>query len=67
MNESMSANSREAPERSMDQARWPQMPQRKVSEGYTDILQAAAPQCKELAIKASWLEVQLQEIKKVVS
>lgn len=67
MNESMSANSREAPERSMDQARWLQMPQRKVSEGYTDILQAAAPQCKELAIKASWLEVQLQEIKKVVS
>lgn len=67
MNESMSANSRAAQERSMDQARWPQMPQRKVSEGYTDILQAAAPQCKELAIKASWLEVQLQEIKKVVS
>lgn len=67
MNESMSANSRAAQECSMDQARWPQMPQRKVSEGYTDILQAAAPQCKELAIKASWLEVQLQEIKKVFS
>ncbi|EHN65070.1 hypothetical protein [Comamonas testosteroni] len=31
------------------------------------ILQEAAQQCKELAIKAGWLEVQLQEIKKLVS
>lgn len=67
MNKSMSANNRAAQERSMDQARWPQMPQQEVSEGGTDILQAAAQQCKELAIKASWLEVQLQEIKEVVS
>ncbi|KGG82848.1 hypothetical protein P245_26680 [Comamonas thiooxydans] len=31
------------------------------------LLQEAAQQCKELAVKAGWLEVQIQEIKKVVS
>jgi hypothetical protein len=31
------------------------------------ILQEAEQQCKELAFKAGWLDVQLQEIKKVVS
>ncbi|WEE79729.1 hypothetical protein LZ683_10375 [Comamonas testosteroni] len=31
------------------------------------ILQEAAMQCKELAVKAGWLEVQVQEVKKVVA
>lgn len=30
-------------------------------------LQEAAQQCKEMAVKAGWLEIQLQEIKKVVA
>ena len=31
------------------------------------ILQEAALQCKELAIKAGWLDVQIQEVRKVVA
>ena len=50
-----------------DETGWLRTAKRTAVRSKPYILQEAAQQCKELAVKAGWLDVQLQEIKKVVS
>ena len=52
------------PPEPFDEGAWLRTAKRTAVRSKPYILQEAAQQCKELAIKASWLEVQLQEIKK---
>ena len=49
-----------------DEAEWRRKAKRTAVRSKPYILQEAALQCKELAIKAGWLDVQIQEVKKVV-
>ena len=55
------------PPEPFDEGAWLRTAKRTAVRSKPYILQEAAQQCKELAIKAGWLEVQLQEIKKTVS
>jgi hypothetical protein len=50
-----------------DETAWLRTAKRTAVRSKPYILQEAAQQCKELAVKAGWLEVQLIEIKKVVA
>lgn len=50
-----------------DEADWRRKAKRSAVRSKPYNLQEAAVQCKELAIKAGWLDVQIQEIKKVVA
>ena len=55
------------PPEPFDETAWLRTAKRTAVRGKPYPLQEAAQLCKELAIKTGWLEVQLQEIKKVVS
>lgn len=55
------------PPEPFDETAWLRTAKRAAIRSKPYILQEAAQQCKNLAIKAGWLEVQLQEIKKVVA
>ena len=55
------------PPEPFDQTAWLRTAKRTAVRSKPYILQEAAQQCKELAVKAGWLEVQLIEIKKVVA
>ena len=55
------------PPEPFDETAWLRAAKRTAVRSKPYILQEAAQQCKELAIKAGWLEVQIQEIKKTVS
>lgn len=55
------------PPEPFDETAWLRTAKRTTVRSKPYILQEAAQQCKVLAAKAGWLEVQLQEIKKVVA
>lgn len=55
------------PPESFDEGAWLRTAKRTAVRSKPYPLQEAAQLCKELAIKAGWLEVHLQEIKKVVA
>lgn len=55
------------PPEPFDEAAWRRTAKRTAVRSKPYILQEAAQQCKDLAMKAGWLELQIQEIKKVVS
>jgi hypothetical protein len=55
------------PPEPFDEAAWLHTAKRTAVRSKPSPLQEAAQLCKELAIKAGWLDVQLQEIKKVAS
>ena len=55
------------PPEPFDETAWLRNAKRTAVRSKPYILQEAAQQCKELAVKAGWLDVQLQEIKKVVA
>lgn len=50
-----------------DELAWLRKAKRSAVHSRPYSLQDAAQQCKELAIKAGWIELQIQEIKKVVA
>jgi hypothetical protein len=55
------------PPEPLDEAAWRCTAKRTAVRSKPYILQEAAQQCKELAIKMGWAEVQIQEIKKEFS
>ena len=55
------------PPEPFDEAAWLRTAKRTAVRSKPYLLQEAALQCKEMAIKTGWQEVQLQEIKKVVT
>ncbi|CAM4308907.1 DUF4376 domain-containing protein [Comamonas aquatilis] len=55
------------PVEDFDKVAWLRKAKRSAVRSKPYSLQDAAQQCKELAIKAGWIEVQIQEIKKVVA
>lgn len=55
------------PPEPFDETAWLRTAKRTAVRSKPYILQEAAQQCKELAVKAGWLDVQLQEIKKMVA
>ncbi len=65
LNEAKQADSK--PPEPFDEAAWLRTAKRTALRGKPYILHEAALQCKEMAIKTDWLDVQLQEVKKVVA
>ncbi|WP_120967365.1 hypothetical protein [Comamonas sp. lk] len=55
------------PVEDFDEQAWLRKAKRSAVRSKPYSLQEAAQQCKELAMKAGWIDVQIQEIKKVVS
>lgn len=55
------------PPEPFDETAWLRTAKRTALRSKPYILQEAALQCKEMAIKTGWREVQLQEVKKLVS
>ena len=55
------------PPEPFDETAWLRTAKRTALRSKPWTLQAAAQQCKEIAIKTGWLEVQRQEIKKLVA
>lgn len=55
------------PPEPFDEAAWRRTAKRTAVRSKPYILQEAAQQCKDLAMKAGWLEVHIQEIKKTIA